>query len=210
VDPELVGNHRHILVSEMAGGSTVMHKVAEFDLCLKKGSRELEKILLALKDLEAQGYEFEASDASFELLVRENMGLTHRFFDLKSFRVIIERKEDGGLLSEATVKLTVDGKPCYTVAEGDGPVNALDNALRKAIGVFYPEVKDVHLTDYKVRVLDPASGTAAKVRVLIESSDKEGRSWDTVGVSENIIEASWEALVDSIEYVLLKKKRKRR
>ena len=207
VDPELVGNHRHILVSEMAGGSTVKHKAAELNLGLKKGSAEMRKILSALKDLEAQGYEFEAADASFELLVRKNMGWDRRLFEFKSFRVIVERKEDGDLLSEATVKLKVDGESCYTVAEGDGPVNALDNALRKALEGFYPEVKEIHLTDYKVRVLDATAGTAAKVRVLIESSDKEGGSWDTVGVSENIIEASWEALVDSIEYVLLKKEK---
>jgi 2-isopropylmalate synthase len=207
IDPELVGNHRHILVSELAGGTTILHKAAEFEIPLKKGSKEMEKVLRRLKDLEAEGYEFEAADASFELLVRRDIGSYKHFFDLKSFRVIVERREDGGLLSEATVKLEVNGKPRYTVAEGDGPVNALDNALRQALADFYPALNDVHLTDYKVRVLDPASGTAAKVRVLVTSSDKKG-SWDTVGVSENIIEASWNALVDSIEYTLLKKSSK--
>lgn len=204
IDPELVGNHRHILVSELAGSATVLHKVADLNIDLKKGSKEMKKILEALKDLEAEGYEFEAADASFELLVKKKIGCHRQFFDLKGFRVIVERREDGGLISEATVKLEVDGKLRYTVAEGDGPVNALDNALRQALEEFYPVLKGVHLTDYKVRVLDPASGTAARVRVLVTSTDKDG-SWDTVGVSENIIQASWEALVDSIEYVLLKK-----
>ncbi|HAV43314.1 TPA: citramalate synthase [bacterium] len=204
IDPEIVGNHQHILVSELAGSSTILHKAAELKFDLKEGSQELRKTLQDLKELESHGYEFEAADASFELLVRKHTGRYKKFFDLKSFRVIVEKGEDGKLFSEATVKLEVNGIPRYTVAKGDGPVNALDNALREALEDFYPELKQVHLTDYKVRVIDSASGTAAKVRVLIESSDQEGSSWETIGVSENIIEASWEALVDSIEYLLLK------
>lgn len=203
INPEIVGNHRHILASELAGRSAILHKAEEFGLPLKKDAKETIKILERLKELENQGYQFEAADASLELLYKKNLGMHHKFFISKGYRVLIRHsKED--LTSEATVKLEVKGKEELVVAEGDGPVNALDNALRKALAKSYPLLKDVHLTDYKVRVLDAKSGTAARVRVLIESALGE-EEWGTVGVSENIIEASWHALVDSIEYILLKK-----
>jgi 2-isopropylmalate synthase len=205
IDPELVGNHRRLLVSELAGKATILKKASQYNIKLDKNSPEVTKILKILKKMEDEGYQFEGADASFELLIKKNIGLHKSFFELKGFRVIIE-KRDGKLISEATVKLVVEGEEEYTVAEGDGPVNALDNALRKALEGFYPIVKGIHLTDYKVRVLDAQEGTAAKVRVLIESSNLED-TWGTVGVSENIIEASYKALVDSIEYILLKKEK---
>jgi 2-isopropylmalate synthase len=203
IEPELVGNHRHILASELSGRSAVISKASEYNIDLTKYPEKTKEILDRLKDLEAQGYEFEAADASFELMIKRSLGLQKPYFRLKSFRVIVERGESGSLISEATVKLEVGSRKEYTVAEGDGPINALDTALREALGKFYPVLKKMHLTDYKVRVLDAKKGTAAKVRVLIESSDNRS-TWGTVGVSENIIEASWEALVDSIDYTLSK------
>lgn len=200
IEPLFVGNHRHIMVSELAGRKTVLHKAEEYNIKVKED--KLPQILEQLKELENEGYQFEDADASFELLIKKNLGIHRRFFDLKGYRVLVRMSKEG-LTSEATVKLQVEDKEELVVAEGDGPVNALDNALRKALVKTYPVLERVHLTDYKVRVLDPESGTAAKVRVLIESS-REGESWGTVGVSENIIEASWHALVDSIEYVLLR------
>ncbi|MFH1046606.1 MAG: alpha-isopropylmalate synthase regulatory domain-containing protein, partial [Candidatus Omnitrophota bacterium] len=152
-----------------------------------------------------QGYQFEAAEASFELLMKKELKKFRKFFDLQGFRVIIEKNAEGRLTSEAAIHLKVNKHKEYTVAEGDGPVNALDSALRKALLQFYPTLANMHLTDFKVRVLDEKAGTAAKVRVLIQSQDEKD-SWGTVGVSENIIEASWQALADSIEYKLLKDK----
>ncbi|MDI6703585.1 MAG: citramalate synthase [bacterium] len=200
IEPSSVGNHRHIMVSELAGRKTILHKAEEYNIKVKED--KLPQILKQLKGLENEGYQFEDADASFELLIRKNLGIHKRFFDPKGYRVLVRMSKEG-LTSEATVKLQVKGHEEFVVAEGDGPVNALDNALRKALAKTYPVLEKVHLTDYKVRVLDAKSGTAAKVRVLIESSGENG-SWGTVGVSENIIEASWHALVDSIEYILLK------
>ncbi|MDZ4384326.1 MAG: alpha-isopropylmalate synthase regulatory domain-containing protein, partial [Nitrospirota bacterium] len=151
-----------------------------------------------------RGYQFEGAEGSFELLMKRSLGLHKRFFNLIGFRVIVEkRKEDEAPISEATLMLKVGGEIEHTAADGHGPVNALDHALRKALEKFYPALKEVHLIDYKVRVLTGLSGTESRVRVLIESGDKQ-KKWGTVGVSENIIEASWQALVDSIEYKLLK------
>jgi 2-isopropylmalate synthase len=206
IDPELVGNTRRILISELAGSASILHKAKEFKVDLSKDSPETKRIIEMVKKLEDEGYQFEAADGSFELLIDKAVGREKDFFNLKSFRVIVEKREDGKLLSEATVKVETGEKEEYTVAEGDGPVNALDSALRKALTPVYPSLKGVHLTDYKVRVLDTKKGTAAKVRVLIESADKES-SWGTVGVSENIIEASCSALIDAIEYALAKRKR---
>ena len=160
-----------------------------------------------MKEAENEGYQYEAADASFELLTRTVLDGYQPFFDLLGFRVIIEKVKDHGIRSEATIKVMApDGEVEHTAADGDGPVNALDSALRKALERFYPSLQEVHLTDYKVRVLDTQAGTAAKVRVLIEASD--GREhWGTVGVSENIIQASWEALTDSLEYKLYKDSR---
>ncbi|MDP6613029.1 MAG: citramalate synthase [Candidatus Hydrothermarchaeota archaeon] len=201
--PELTGNIRRILISELSGKSSVLTKARGYGYKLGKDSPEAKKILSKLKELENQGYQFEGAEASFELLMKKALGTYRRFFELEGFRVIVDTREKDELIAEATVKVKVDGKKEHTTAEGNGPVNALDNALRKALEEFYPVLSEVHLTDYKVRVLDEKSGTGAKVRVLIQSSDDKS-SWGTVGVSENIIEASFLALVDSIEYKLIK------
>ena len=206
IKPELVGNHRRLLVSELAGKTPILIKAKELELDLDKKSPEAKKVLELLQKLEHKGYQFEAAEASFEILVKKALKKYKSFFDLESFRVIIEKRRNGRITSEATIKLKVNNIEEHTSAEGDGPVNALDNALRKALRDFYPALSKMHLSDFKVRVLDAKAGTAANVRVLIESED-EKESWGTVGVSENIIEASWQALVDSVEYKLLKDKK---
>jgi len=203
IDPVLVGNKRKFLVSELSGKSTLVLKAKELEFDLDKKSKETKRLHKLLQELEKQGYQFEAAEASFKLLLQKELKKYKKFFDLLGFRVIVERREDDKLISEATVKLKVKGKLEYTVSEGDGPVNALDNALRKALLKIYPALSKMRLTDFKVRVLEEKRGTAAKVRVLIQSQD-EKESWTTIGVSENIIEASYNALVDSIEYKLLK------
>jgi len=204
ISPELVGNSQRVLLSDLAGKSNIIRKAQEFGIKLDPDSPELKELVAILKDLENQGFQFEAAEASFELLMKKHLGLYRKFFDLLGFRVIVEkRRDEGEPLSEATIMVKVAGHVEHTAATGDGPVNALDNALRKALEKFYPVLKNVKLHDYKVRVLQPGKGTAAKVRVLVESGDAQER-WGTVGVSENIIEASWQALVDSIEYKLLK------
>ncbi len=204
IPPESVGNTRRILVSELSGGSNVLLKAVEMGVALTKSSPEVRQVLRSLEELERKGYEFEAADASFKLLMKKVLKKHKPFFTLEGFRVIVEKRGVGErCISEATVKLKINGEVAHTVGEGDGPVNALDSALRKALVRFYPAINDVSLTDYHVRILDPKEATAAKTRVIIESSD--GRdTWGTVGVSENIIEASWEALVDSVEYKLFK------
>ena len=203
INPESIGNTRRILLSELAGASNINFKAKEFNVDLKKDTVKVKKLVQRIKELEDSGYQFEGAEASFELLMKKESGTYRKFFDLEGFRVIIESDSKGELRSEATVKVSVRGVEEHTAAEGDGPVDALDNALRKALEKFYPELKDVALTDFKVRVIDANKGTAAKVRVLIESKDARDE-WGTIGVSDNIIEASWEALVDSIEYKLLK------
>ena len=206
IRPELVGNSQRVLISDLAGRSNVLRKAEEFKIHLTSDSPELQAIIDELKVLEHQGFQFEGAEASFELLLKKALGLHRRFFDLIGFRVIIEkRKENEDSMSEATIMVKVGKHVEHTAATGQGPVNALDNALRKALEKFYPELRSVKLQDYKVRVLTAGKGTSAKVRVLVESGDEEAR-WGTVGVSENIIEASWQALVDSIEYKLLKEK----
>lgn len=207
IKPELVGNSRRVLLSDLAGKSNILRKAREFKIEIDEHSPLLQEIVQQLKDLENQGFQFEAAEASFELLMKKALGLHRRFFDLKGFRVIIEkRKENESPLSEATIMIGVGGHTEHTAATGDGPVNALDNALRKALYKFYPELRSVKLQDYKVRVLTAGKGTGAKVRVLVESGDKDSK-WGTVGVSENIIEASYQALLDSIEYKLLKEEK---
>jgi 2-isopropylmalate synthase len=203
VDPGLVGNKRRILISELAGKSNVLLKTSELGLSFAKDMHVTKEIIETLKKREHEGYEYEAAGGSFELLVKKAMKHHKTFFKLEGFRVIVEKREDDRLISEATIKVKVGDETVHAAAEGDGPVNALDGALRKALGQFYPEISAVRLADFKVRVLDAKDGTAAKVRVLIESSDDK-EIWGTVGVSENIIEASWQALVDSVEYKLLK------
>jgi len=207
VDPRMVGNHRRLLVSELSGKSTILKKAEEMDIDLGKGAEGSKKILKALQELEHKGYHFESAEASLELLIKRIMKKFTDFFELEDFRVIIEKRKDGKMSSEATIKLRVGKELEHTASLGDGPVNALDSALRKALKKFYPKLAEMHLTDYKVRVLDEKEGTAARVRVLIQSQDKDD-SWWTMGVSENIIDASWQALVDSVEYKLLKDAKK--
>ncbi|MDD2927267.1 MAG: citramalate synthase [Candidatus Omnitrophica bacterium] len=203
IDPALVGNHRRILVSELAGKTGVLVRARELELDLNKGDAKAKKILKLIQRLEHEGYHFEAAEASFELLMKRAFKKYKKFFDLEGFRVVIEKKTNNKVTTEAIIRLKVKGVKEHTAADGDGPVNALDNALRKALKDFYPTLAKMHLSDFKVRVLDEKAGTASPVRVLIQSQD-ERDSWNTIGVSENIIEASWQALVDSVEYKLLK------
>ena len=200
IEPEKVGNKRRILISELSGASNVFLKAVEMNLQVDKSSPEVKDILRELERLEKEGYEFEAAEASFKLLIQKVLKAHRPFFGLEGYRVIVEKNaKNEDCRSEATVKLRVNDEIEHTVAEGDGPVNALDGALRKALTRFFPQIADVFLTDFRVRILDPEEHTAAKTRVLIESSDGK-QSWSTVGVSENLLEASWEALVDSVEY----------
>jgi len=203
VAPEAVGNERHILTSEVSGRSTILKKIQGFDPTITKDSDTAEQVLKTLKDLEHKGYQFEAAEASFELVIRKHLGLYKPSFKLINLKIIGEQPYVEGQSVSAMIKIIVDGRTEMTAAEGDGPVNALDKALRKALEVFYPQLASVHLTDYKVRVLDSKYATASVVRVLIESSDGK-EAWGTIGVSPDIIEASWLALVDSIEYKLQK------
>jgi 2-isopropylmalate synthase len=202
IEPEVVGNRQHILVSELSGRSNVLMKAEELNLGLEKDNPQVLKILEELKNLEQEGYEFEAAEASFELLVRKALNDYKPLFALREYHCTTRRHSDNEVETcEATVKVEVDDTREYTVAEGDGPVNALDGALRKALRKFDPNLSKVQLQDYKVRIIDSHTGTAAKTRVLITSTDGM-ESWGTVGVSYNIIDASWQALVDSFEYYL--------
>jgi 2-isopropylmalate synthase len=204
IRPDLVGNSQRVLISDLAGKSNILRKAEEFGITLASDSVQIQDIVTKLKDLENQGFQFEGAEASFELLMKKSLGLHKKFFELMGFRLIVEKRKEGeDPISEATIMVRVGGHVEHTAATGKGPVNALDNALRKALDKFYPGLKEVKLLDYKVRVLTAGKGTSAKVRVLVESGDKESR-WGTVGVSENIIEASYQALVDSVDYKLLK------
>jgi 2-isopropylmalate synthase len=200
--PESVGNAQNILVSELSGQSNILIKAEELGIALEKGSPEAAAVLKRVKELENDGYSFEAAGGSLELLIRRETGAYRKPFDLTEYHTSFRQYRDGHPpVCEATVKLAVDGTAELTVAEGHGVVNALDLALRKALLPFYPEIAKVSLVDYKVRILDGHDATAAKTRVLIVSTDGE-QSWGTVGVSENIIEASWLALVDGIDLFL--------
>jgi len=201
IEPEDVGNERRILISELAGAASVQKKLQQLHLTVDKDL--IRKILATVQQMENEGYQFESADGSFALLVRRLSGTARTFFELEGFRVLITRDHDGLPVTEAAVKITVDDEVRHTVAEGDGPVNAFDGALRKALEDIYPVLKEVHLVDYKVRVVNPRAATAARVRVIIESQDHSER-WGTVGVSENIIEASYQALADGIIYKLMK------
>lgn len=204
IEPELVGNHRRVLVSELSGRSNILMKAHEMGIDLSKDTPEVREILQQLKQLEHAGYEFEAADASFHILIQKLLKRHKPFFTLLGYRVIMDRHGvDGHSIVEASVKLEVNGEVVHTVAEGDGPVHALDRAFRVALSKFYPAISEVRLVDYKVRILDSQLGTASKTRVMIESTDGKD-IWGTVGVSDNLIEASWEALVDSVEYKLFK------
>lgn len=200
--PEQVGNKQRILVSELAGQSNIISKAKDMGIEFNPASEQTKKVINKIKDLEHQGYQFEGADASLELLIREANGEMQELFTFESFKMHVEKTVGKPVVSEAFVKINVAGRSHYTAAEGNGPLNALDNALRKALVTYFPSLKNMHLSDYKVRVLDDKDTTAAKVRVLIESKNYTD-SWNTVGVSENIIEASWEALVHSFRYALL-------
>jgi 2-isopropylmalate synthase len=200
IDPDSVGNGTRFVVSEMAGRSTIALKAEQLGLSMDDAA--MAAVVEQLKDLEHRGYHFEVADGSLELLMRAATGWKQTYFTLESHRVITELREDGHFVTEATVKVLVGDDRVIATAEGNGPVNALDAALRQAIGPVYPQLAHVHLTDFKVRVLDTSRGTGAVTRVLIDSTDGE-RTWTTIGVSENVIEASWAALSDSIVYGLL-------
>jgi 2-isopropylmalate synthase len=197
LDPKLVGNSRDVLISELSGKGSVLSRAehAGIDLDADAAKRAVDRI----KEREHRGYHYEAADASFELLLRREAGEYEPLFRLESFRVITEKRADGQVETEATIKIWVDGRRYVRTAEGNGPVNALDRALRDAIGELHPHLADIELVDYKVRILDSHHGTGAVTRVLLDSADGH-ESWGSIGVSENIIEASWEALVDSLEY----------
>lgn len=202
IEPEAVGNERRILVSELSGASNVFLKAVEMGIEMDRNAPEVREVLHELERMEKEGYQFEAADASFKLLIQRVLKQHKAFFHLDGFRVIVEKRRAGeACISEATVKLRVGDQSVHTVGEGDGPVDALNQALRKALEPFHPSVRDVKLTDYSVRILDPREATAAKTRVLIESASGK-HTWNTIGVSDNLIEASWEALVDSVEYKL--------
>ena len=208
ISPERVGNHQRVLISDLSGESNILYKAAEFKIDFESKDPKVRKILDDLKDLENEGFQFEGAEGSFEILIKKALGQHKRFFELMGFRVIVEKKtEEETPLSEATIMVRVGDQVEHTAAVGNGPVNALDNAIRKALEKFYPELKEVKLLDYKVRILSTKDGTGAQTRVLIESGDGKSK-WGTVGVSENIIQASWQALVDAIDYKLLKEEEK--
>jgi 2-isopropylmalate synthase len=202
IDPALVGNEMRVLVSELAGRSNIAHKLDEMHLAVALDEGQIRDLSERVKLLESQGFQYEGAEGSFELLIRRSQPDYERPFEMLDFLVLVEKRTDRGILSEATVKARVNGTVMHTAAEGDGPVHALDKAMRKALLPFYPQLEPVHLTDYKVRIIDPASATAALTRVLIDASDGV-RSWTTVGCSVNIIEASFQALLDSLELPLL-------
>jgi 2-isopropylmalate synthase len=204
IDPALVGNARNVLISDLAGRSNIIMKAQELGFPISNETPELKAILARIKDLEHQGYEFEAAEGSLALLIRSILKHEQPPFSVESYHVSM-RRAGASTICEATVKVRVGDELAHMVAEGDGPVNALDTALRAALVKFYPQLKSVNLTDYKVRILESASGTAAKTRVLIQSTNGKSE-WGTVGVSENIIEASLQALSDSIQYALKRKK----
>nr|NIS74063.1 citramalate synthase [Deltaproteobacteria bacterium] len=210
LEPETVGNRRRVLISDLSGRSNILEKATQFGIDIKGTDPIAEEVLNRIKELEHQGYQFEGAEASFELLMKKALKTHKPFFELKGFRVIDEKRvEDEPPVAEATIMMEVDGNLEHTAALGNGPVHALDKAIRKALTKFFPEIDDMVLYDYKVRVLTTGEGTGATVRVLIESGDSEEK-WGTVGVSHNIIEASWQALTDSIRYKLHKDRLKKK
>ncbi len=202
VDPARVGNRQRVVVSELSGKSNVAFKAQEFGLALPDDADQTRQVLQRIKELESRGFQFEGAEGSVELLIRRAQPGYEPPFELLDFHVLIRDRDNGNMAAEATVKVRVGEQVMHTAADGNGPVNALDAAVRKALLPSYPQLAAVHLTDYKVRILDGEAGTAAQTRVLIDSSDGR-RAWSTVGSSTNIIEASWQALADSLEYALL-------
>jgi 2-isopropylmalate synthase len=209
VDPAQVGNTRRLLVSELSGGATIAQKAADLGYDLSKKSPETRQVLDEVTAREHQGYAFEGAEASFELLLKKATGRYRKLFDLVGWRVLVEKRDGDPLpITEATLRLRVNGEDIFAVAEGDGPIHALDGALRSGLARFYPELAAIRLTDFKVRVVTSGEGTAAKVRTIVESTADHGEVWSTVGVSTNMIEASWQALADAVEYGLLKERAK--
>ncbi|TBL81333.1 citramalate synthase [Paenibacillus thalictri] len=202
IRPELVGNKQRVLVSELAGQSNLVFKAQEMGLEFSNDNSQSKQLIEKIKQMEHEGYQFEGADASLELLIRDAYGKIEEMFTVESFKLLVEKSADNPSVSEAIVKIKIGNETVYNAAEGNGPVNALDNALRKCLLQYFPNLQQIHLSDYKVRVLDEKDTTAAKVRVLIESTDFNN-SWSTVGVSENVIEASWHALIDSFRYALI-------
>ena len=201
INPEIVGNERRVLMSEVSGRSTILNRLQVIDSTLTKDSHEAQKIINKLKKLEHEGYQFEGAEGSFELMVKRVLGKDKTYFNVLDYFIKSEMSTNPEISASAIIKVEVGGREEITAAQGDGPVNALDKALRKVLCIFYPQLKKMRLADFKVRVIDTADATAAKVRVMIESTDGES-VWGTVGVSTNVIEASWFALTDSIEYFL--------
>jgi 2-isopropylmalate synthase len=197
VDPEVVGNDRDVLISELSGRGTIAEKAGNAGI--SSDAQLSQRIVDRVKELEHRGFQFEAADGSFELLMRKEAGVYEPLFRLESWRVLVEKRADGKVETEATIKIWVGGERYVRTAEGNGPVNALDSALRDAIGEIHPHLRDINLVNFKVRILDEAKGTGAVTRVLIDASDGH-EVWGSIGVSENVIAASWEALVDSLEY----------
>jgi len=204
IDPALVGNDMRMLVSDMAGRASIELKGRELGYDLSGDRETIGRVTDKVKALEAKGYTFEAADASFELLLRNELGQQSEYFEVESWRVIVERHPDNRMTSEATVRVNAKGERLIAVGEGNGPVNALDKALRVALEQIYPELARLELADYKVRILEGTHGTSAITRVLIESGDGTGGTWNTVGVDENIIAASWRALEEAVTYCLLR------
>jgi 2-isopropylmalate synthase len=205
MEPELVGNQRRVLVSDLSGKSNVEYKAKELGIELDINGLDSRRIVSHVKQMEQDGYQFDVADGSFKVLLEKLTETFDPLFELESFRVTIEKDKDQPCQAHATIKISVDGKREITAAEGYGPVSALDNALRKALGRFFPDLDTMRLTDFKVRVIDGSRGTAAKVRVLIDSRDQD-QIWSTIGVSEDIIEASWQALADSFQCKLAHEK----
>jgi 2-isopropylmalate synthase len=203
LDPLLVGNERRVLVSDMSGKSNVAYKAKELGVDLENNGADCQDIVTKIKKLEDQGYQFDVAEGSLKILLEKCTSQFKPLFDLESFRVTIEKDKDQHCMAHATIKIAVDGTHEITAAEGDGPVSALDNAMRKALAKFYPDLDVMRLVDFKVRVIDGREGTAARVRVFIESRDHND-IWSTIGVSEDVIEASWQALADSFQYKLSK------
>jgi 2-isopropylmalate synthase len=206
IDPTVIGNKRRVLISDLSGKSNVEYKVKELGIELGNNGYDSKKIVSEIKQLEQEGYQFDVADGSFKILVEKFTDQFRPLFELESFRITIEKNKNQPCTAQATIKISVGDKQEITAAEGYGPVSALDNALRKALDRFFPDLDTMRLVDFKVRVIDGTRGTAARVRVLIESRDQE-RIWNTIGVSEDIIEASWQALADSFQYKLAKEEK---
>jgi 2-isopropylmalate synthase len=207
IDPSVVGNRREVLISELSGKRTVHTRARDAGITLDDDAAT--RVIDRVKDLEHRGYHFEAADGSFELLLRKETGEYEPLFRLESWRAIVEKRADGRVETEATIKIWVDGERYVRTAEGNGPVNALDRALRDALVEIHPNLRDIDLVNFKVRILDETKGTGAVTRVLLDASDGD-EVWGSIGVSENVIEASWEALVDSLEYGMQVARRERR